>query len=222
MKKFLLGLFVMFLCTFTVNASVSGPSKIEVEGIDITAKSTVSHDGTLSISYDVSPKDADDKTIIWSSSKADNLTVTFDYNKTTSATGTVKVTFNNKNANPVKVIITAEDSTGKITKSIEVTVQDQQTTTNLESNAKDIEELIKTLDNKITKENYSKTEETLGEIDTLFEENDGVKDFVDDALMIRYEDVKEKFENYKDSSDMTITAGTIVTIVILVLSFIFG
>jgi hypothetical protein len=40
--------------------------------------------------------------------------------------------------------------------------------------------------------------------------------------MIRYDDVKSQFENYKEASSMTITAGTIVTIVILALTFIFG
>lgn len=221
MKKVLLVLLVMFVSLMTVHASTSSSSTIKLEGVNITADSTVAYNGTLDVKYDLNPVDADNKNVTWSvSNLVEGVTATFvDGNTTNASTGNLKISFSNATSDVQKVTLTAKDSTNNELKSIEVSVQTKDATTNLENKAKEIENLISKLPEEITSNNYDDVNKKLNDIEKILNANVGVEDFVSKDSITKYDDMVNKFASYKNKS---ITMGTIVTMVILGLSFIFG
>ncbi len=221
MKKCMLMFFVMFLSLLNVDASSAGGSEIEIEGIELISKKSISYNEVLEIEYQLVPRDTDQNTIFWNViDLIDGVTADFvDGNLTTSCSGTVKIRFKNDTDESVKVRIIAENKENEIKEIIEVQVNDKIHTEKLLSKAVEIEEKIISLPKEITSENYSEVTDLLEQIESLFYLTETVEEFVSEDLIEKYEFVIKEVNDFEEEK---ITIDTIIIIILLMLSFIFG
>lgn len=222
MKKVVLVFLVMFISLVSTNASTGNvPSGIKLEDIKITSKDVVSYNGAIEVEYELIPRDADSKDIIWSVSTLESgVTVNFvDGNKTNKSSGKMGIQFKNETKEVVKVFVTAKN--GNVSKKFEVSIESEEATTErvTTENVKKIEDLINELPKEVNNSNYNEVESNLEKIDSLIYENKDIEKLIDEELIDKYDYVIEKFEEYEENSQ---TIVTIVTIVLLVLSFILG
>jgi hypothetical protein len=219
MKKFLLGLFVMFTFIASVSAA-SGGSYIYLEGIELKNYETAPYNGVLEVEYKLVPVDANNKTVTWSvSNLKQGVTATFtNGNKTSNGNGKISIQFKNETEEVVTVKLTAK--AGNITKTVDVKVENEKATNERETTeaVNKIEKLIEDLPKSIDSKNYDSVGEILEEIKDLIESKEDLEELIDSELLSKYNNMISEYESYEGENN----TGTIIIIIVLGLSFLLG
>jgi ElaB/YqjD/DUF883 family membrane-anchored ribosome-binding protein len=220
MKKFLLGLVIMFISIASVNAASSGSEPIVLEDIEIKNYEVASFEEVLEVEYKLIPSDVENKTITWSiSGLVKGVTATFvDGNKTNEASGKISIEFKNTTEESKTVKLTAKS--GSVTKTVEVKIEVEEDTDNREllEAKEEVESLINDLPESIDSSNYDSTVALIEDIESILDSKEEVKDLLDAELLNKYDEVVAEVNSYVEENNF----GTIVIIVILALSFLLG
>lgn len=217
MKKILVVL-IALLSTISVQASSFNPNVL-LEDIELKNYSIAAYEGVLEIEYKLVPLDADDKNVTWSiSGVKDGVSAIFkDGNVTKTSSGKMKLELKNTTNEVVTLVLNVKS--GKISKSVEIKLENKNTTEDRvrEESIEKVEELITNLPTKVTKDNYEEVRDSIMEIKRLLEEND-IEDEIESSSLDKYEIVNEELTNFERNGN----TGTIIIVVILVLSFVLG
>lgn len=219
MKKYLLGLSIIFLFLVSVDASTGANNlKIKLEDVVIKSNSYVEYNGILEIKYEIKPSDADNKELIWSYSDNEKVEVIFiNGNKTSKVSDTLKIDINNETEKTVKMNIIVKS--GSFKKSIVIFAESKSAT--LERNEKveidKVESMIKKLPSEITEENEETTENNIESIKSIFSKNKELKSKINADLIDKYELAIDEYKNYREICEIS---GTIIIIVMLGITFI--
>lgn len=218
MKKFLLSLFILFSFISVSASTGTNVKNIKIENIDVEVKENISYNDELSIPYSINPRDAKDLKLVWDiTGIKKGITVEFVSGKNTSTyEGNIVIKVNNTLDEAVTLTLKAKQN-GKVLSSTKLVVESKSQTT--DRIAKEVNELIKDLDEKINKDNYEENYENIEKIDELLDSNSEIKDSIDSELLEKYETVKESVNTFDVNSNKTfvITVSVILVIIFLIL-----
>lgn len=215
MKKFLLGLFVLFSFV-TVSASTGGSvSTIKIENIEVEVKENIGYNEELTVSYSINPRDAKNLNLVWDvTGIKKGITVEFVSGKNTSVSdGEVVLKINNTLDEEVTLTLRAKQN-GKVLSTTKLVIETKKET--IERVATSVEDLINNLDEKINNDNYEENLENVEKIEELLENNSEVEDALDDELLEKYENVKDAVDEFEPNNN------TFVIVVSVILIIIFG
>ncbi len=220
MKKIFLTLVILFASTITVLAADNIDNKAVLTDIKITNFELAPFDGELEINYELVPNDVDNKEVTWSiSGLQTGVTAEIDGSyKTNKAVGTIVLKI--KNANDKASTLKLNAKSGNISKTVNVEIENQTTTEDRYKKevVTEIEKLIVDIKN-IDAKNEKAVEKAIDKIETMLK-NEEVKKSVKASLLEDFDEVKNKFEAYKNEEDNG--NAKIVVIAALAVAFLFG
>jgi len=213
MKKFLLGLFVLFSFV-TVSASTGGNvSNIKIENIEVKVQEKIGYNEELEISYSINPRDAKNLNLVWEvTGTKKGVTVEFvTSNSTNTADGEVKIKVNNTLDKDVTLTLRAKQN-GKVLSSTKLVVETKEETVN--RLVTEVTALINNLDEKINKNNYDENLETIEEITEILENNPEIEDELEEELLSKYEIVKTATNDYSENNKTFVLIVSVILVII--------
>lgn len=218
MKKFLLSLFILFSFISVSASTGTNVSNIKIENIDVEVKENISYNDELSISYSINPRDAKNLKLVWNvTGIKKGITAEFVSGKNTSTyEGNIVIKVNNTLDEAVTLTLKAKQN-GKVLSSTKLVVESKTQT--IDRIEKEVNQLIKDLDEKINKDNYEENTKNIEKIDELLNDNSEIKDSIESELLKKYETVKEAVNTFDANSNKTfvITVSIILVIIFLIL-----
>lgn len=203
MKKVLLSLIALF--TFVnVNASMKTDVKdVKIENIKVEVNEKVGYNEELKIKFSINPRDAENLNLTWEvSGLKKGITATFVNGKTTNVSdGEVTLKLENTLDKDVKLTLKATQNR-KVLYSKDLTIETKNNT--IERVTNEVNELIEKLDEKINKNNYDDNKEIVDKIEELLKNNSEVKEKISTDLLTKYDNIKDKVDNYNDNKNVII------------------